>query len=268
MSNNPLVSIIMSTYNNEKTIGECISSILNQTYTHWEFLICNDCSTDDTSRILNNLAKRDKRIKIFSNKANLGLARNLNKCIKYSEGKYIARMDADDISLPTRLEKQIDFLEKNPDIDILGTSMIINDGKTNLGIRKNTKELTRFSFLKGSPFFHPTIVIKRKVLEELGGYSTKVYRTEDLDLWFRLYQKGYTGANLDEALYVYQESLSDLKKRNMKAAISATKVFFNGFNKINIPIHKRLIAFKPIFSCILPNTFVNNYHMKKLTRKE
>lgn len=268
MQNTPLVSIIMSTYNNEETIANCIVSILNQTYTHWEFLICNDCSNDNTYRILNNFAKIDKRIKIFNNNKNYGLAMNLNKCMRLSKGKYIARMDADDTSLPTRLEKQIKFLEGHPNVDILGTSMIIKDGKENLGVRKNTKKLTCSSFLKGSPFFHPTIIIKKDVLKKLGGYNTKVYRAEDLDLWFRLYKNGYKGANLDEALYVYHESLIDLKKRNMKAAISATRVFLNGFSDIKIPVHKRIAAFKPMISCILPNSAINNYHMKKLIRKE
>ncbi len=118
---NPLVSVLIPCYNVEKFVEESVNSILNQTYTHIEVIAINDCSTDRTGEILYSLAKEDPRITVISNEENLKLIKTLNKGIKLCSGEYIARMDSDDIALPTRIEKEVDFLEKNKDHDIVST---------------------------------------------------------------------------------------------------------------------------------------------------
>ena len=113
--NNPLVSVIIPCYNAEKYVEEAVRSIMTQTYKNIEILVTEDCSTDNTLKILKNLEKEDSRIKVIQNKKNLKIVKSLNNMINIAQGKYIARMDADDISLPERIEKQVRFMEENPE---------------------------------------------------------------------------------------------------------------------------------------------------------
>lgn len=262
----PLVSIAMGVYNSSKTLENAIDSIVNQTYDNWEFIICDDCSTDNTYSILKRYAQYDHRFKILHNKKNMGLAAGLNRCLSVANGKYFARMDDDDISLPDRLSVEVKYLEAHPACDIVGTNIIVTDDQKDLGVRQNSYQLTAEAFLKGSPFFHPTIVMKTEVLQNLGGYNTHVYRTEDLELWFRLYENGYHGENLNLSLYKYHESIADYKKRNLKGGISAFQVLWKGYKKIGIPLYKRWRAIKPIISSILPHELMYKYHTYTLKR--
>lgn len=262
----PLVSIAMGVYNSSETLKNAIDSMINQTYDNWEFIICDDCSTDNTYSILKEYARRDQRFKILHNQNNMGLAAGLNRCLSVAKGKYFARMDDDDVSLPDRLSTEVEYLETHPTCDIVGTNIIVMNNQKNLGIRRNSSKLTAKAFLKGSPFFHPTIVMKTEVLKKLGGYNTQVYRTEDLELWFRLYESGYHGENLNCALYKYHESITDYKKRSLKGGISAFRVFWMGYKKIGIPSYKRWRAIRPIISSVLPHEIMYKYHMRALKK--
>ncbi len=264
----PLVSIVMGVYNEEKTIRLCLNSILNQTYTNWEFIICNDCSTDATLAILKEYHKRDSRFIIINNKQNLKLAASLNRCLKIAKGKYIARMDADDESLPDRLSKQVTFLEKHPRIDCVGCNRIIFDENGDIGIRKSVEYPNKKTILKDSPFAHPTILMKKTVYDLLGGYNPSVVRAQDLELWFRFYEYGFSGYNMQEVLYRYHESEKDLKKRTIKTGIQASSILLRGYKRINVPIYQRIWAIKPIISVIVPDKLLNIYHHKMLGDKQ
>ena len=124
----------MGVYNAEKTIKRCIDSILNQTYENWEFIICNDGSSDGTLNILNEYQKTDSRIKVISIKSNKILAASLIMRLNFAKGKYIAIMDADDESLPQRLEVEVDFLEGHEQVDLVGCNRIIFDEQGEYGI--------------------------------------------------------------------------------------------------------------------------------------
>ncbi|MDD4353774.1 MAG: glycosyltransferase family A protein, partial [Candidatus Nanoarchaeia archaeon] len=126
---NHRISVIMSAYNTERYIAEAIESILNQTFKDFEFIIIDDGSTDDSLKIIKRYVKKDRRIKLIHNKKNIGLTKSLNKGLKIAKGQYIARMDADDISLPQRFQIQYDFLEKNKDIFLIGTTAFLIDDK-------------------------------------------------------------------------------------------------------------------------------------------
>ena len=117
----PEISVIMSVFNGEKYFSEAIESILNQTFTNFEFLVIDDCSKDDSFNILNTYAEKDSRIRLFRNNKNQGLANSLNILVKKTKGKLVARMDADDISLPDRLEKQYKYCMNDPKLAICGT---------------------------------------------------------------------------------------------------------------------------------------------------
>ena len=204
----PKVSVIMSVYNGEKHLREAIDSILNQTLKDFEFIIVNDGSTDRTSEILQSY--HDSRIKITSNKENIGLTKSLNKALKLAKGEYIARQDADDISLPERLEREVSFLDKNKDVGLLGSSWhtINTDGKKT-GISKSTSGRHAVHFM-----CHGTTLIRKNCLEEIGLYREIFGYAQDYDLWLRIADK-FEVRNISKPLYklrVYRNSISLSKK--------------------------------------------------------
>ena len=187
----PLVTVLMSTYNNEKTVSRAIDSILNQTFTDYEFLIINDASKDRTERVIKRFS--DSRIRIISNKKNLGLTRSLNKGLKEAKGKYLARIDADDISLPKRLEKQVNFLQNNPDFILIGTSFNIINKKGKI-IKKvefnlNPEELY-YDLIFQNMFAHSSVLFKLEDVIKLGEYSERLKYAQDYDLWCKLSKIG------------------------------------------------------------------------------
>ena len=159
------VSIIMATFNCQNTLKKCVDSILNQTYTDWEFIICDDCSTDQTPDILADYARKDSRIIIICNEVNSRLAASLNNCLSVARGEYIARMDADDVCVPHRLGTQVEFLETHKKFACVGSDRIIFDEQGDRGIRKST-EYPDINILRhGAPFAHPTIMMKKTVFD-------------------------------------------------------------------------------------------------------
>tara|TARA_B110000008_G_C16744789_1_gene474136 strand:+ start:19 stop:771 length:753 start_codon:yes stop_codon:yes gene_type:complete len=184
----PKISVVMSAFNEENNIKNAILSIQNQTFKDWELIIVNDGSSDKTLDIIIKFSKLDNRIIVINNYENIGLAKSLNKAIYESNGQYIARMDADDFSLPKRLSIQLDFMEKNQDISVLGTGAIYIeiDGKkiSDVTFPENHNDIVK-SLLKSSPLLHPSVLIRRTFLDMLGGYDESYYRGQDYDLWLR-----------------------------------------------------------------------------------
>ncbi len=220
---NPLVTVLMPVYNGEKYLREAIESILNQTFTDFEFLIINDGSTDNTKEII--LSYNDKRIRYIENETNIKLIDTLNKGIKLAKGKYIARMDCDDISLPKRLEKQVDFMERNPDITVCGTHLkTIGSGIASVWKTAETQEEIICNMLFNSPMNHPTVVFRKEELGDYLYYSKDYPHAEDYELWFRLSER-FKLANLDSAQYLYRIHSEQVTSKFDKIKIeSANKV--------------------------------------------
>ena len=182
------ISIVMAAYNGEVTIRHAIASIQGQSVEDWELIVVDDGSTDETVLIARSLAESDKRIVVIRNEKNLGLAVSLNKGIFHSHGEYIARMDADDVSLPDRLKLQIDYMDSNPDVAVLGGGAIYMDEKgIELGnvMMPETHEAIIAWMLRSSPFIHPAVMARRSFFEKTGGYNESLKRAQDYDLWFR-----------------------------------------------------------------------------------
>lgn len=202
----PEISVIMSVYNGEAYLKEAIESVINQTFKNWELVVINDCSTDSTGEILAGLASRDERIKVYTNEVNLKLPSSLNKAISLSCGKYIARMDADDICLPDRLEKQFEFMEKNSEVALSSCRfMTVKNGvyvSGGAGGRCDNEAL-RALLLVTNPILHPGVIAKAEVMKELG-YDTTLTCTEDLELWTRMAMKKYEMRILPECLLIYR----------------------------------------------------------------
>lgn len=215
---NPEISIIMSVYNGEKYLKYSIESILNQTYKNFEFIIIDDASTDSTLSIIRKYMKKDIKIVLIQNRKNIGLAASLNRGINIAKGKYIARQDADDISHYERLEKQFIYLDKNHQIDILGTynnyidinSCYIEDKKD----YPNEKEHITYLFCGKAIFAHGTAMMRSTLFLELGGYNENFYYAQDAELWCRCLKSKKEINILPEILYSFRLTINDnfLKK--------------------------------------------------------
>lgn len=183
------VTVLMSVYNDEKFLRGAIESILNQTFTNFEFLIINDASTDSTHAILQEYARKDSRVRVLNNENNMGLTVSLNNGLNSALGRYIARMDSDDISLKQRLERQVDFLDKHPEIGVLGSGAeIIDDNGNIVGkvIPTSSPSVIRWRLLFGNCMLHSTVMLRRDIVLQAGGYPSDCFIAQDYDLWSRL----------------------------------------------------------------------------------
>lgn len=256
----------MGAYNCENTISKCIESVISQAYENWEFIICDDCSKDNTLQVLTEYSQKDNRIKVLHNEKNLRLAASLNNCLKVAKGKYIARMDADDVCLPERLTKQVEFLDAHPEFAIVGSGVKVFDGENVTSIRIPTKEYpTKENVLYGPTFMHPTIMMRKEAYDALGGYtvSKRTTRGQDWDLWFRFYKENFKGYNLQEPLLLYHETVDDYKKRTLKAALATARTALYGYRLLNVSMWKYYLVLKPIISAIIPNRIMIKYHQHK-----
>ena len=200
------VSVIMSVYNGEAYLAEAIESIINQTFQNWELIVINDCSTDSTAQILADFAQKDARVKVHPNEVNLRLPTSLNKAISLCSGKYIARMDADDISLPGRLEKQYKFMEENPDVSLSSCRfMTVKNGVYASGGAggRCDSDAIKAMLLVANPILHPGVIAKAEVMKEFC-YDTTLTCTEDLELWTRLAMANHKMKILPECLLIYR----------------------------------------------------------------
>ena len=201
----PKVSVIMGVYNGANRLEKAVQSILNQSFNDFEFIICDDGSTDNSIEVLEKLARQDKRIILLSNKTNLGLAKSLNNCLVISKGEYIARMDDDDFSHKNRFVKQVEFLDTHPEITIIGTSRNMYDANGIWGESVSEGERNKADIYLGKTFAHPSTMYRRSAIVDVNGYTSgeETERTEDYDLWCKLYDKGYIGYNLADVLIDY-----------------------------------------------------------------
>ncbi|OQY14044.1 MAG: hypothetical protein B6I30_01800 [Desulfobacteraceae bacterium 4572_187] len=209
---NPKISVVMSVYNGKKHLKEAVESVLCQSCQDFEFIIVNDASTDKTNEILESFD--DPRIKIIKNTENMGLTKSLNIGIKAAKGKYIARMDADDISLPHRFEIQVEYLERNPECAVAGSSYYQIDDKGTICsfIEVLTNDPDIKEGLKTQNWFgHGSVMMKKDAFLKAGGYNEKYKFAQDYDLWLRLAAE-HRLANIKEPLYCWRVSSSNISK--------------------------------------------------------
>jgi glycosyltransferase involved in cell wall biosynthesis len=217
---NVKVSVLIPVYNTERHIGESIESIICQSYQNFELIICDDCSTDKSFEIASQYALRDARIKVFRNEKNLGIASNRNRLVALAQGEYIVWQDADDVSLPNRIESQLDFLERNPDVAIVGGYLqFFGDGRES-SVRKYASDdrSLRNSIFRYAPVAQPAAMIRKRCILEVGEYNPKYPYSEDLDMSFRLGSR-FRFANLPAVLIKYRqhgESATFAKLRRME----------------------------------------------------
>lgn len=199
-----LVSVIIPVYNVGKYVEEAIVSIQEQTYSNIEIIVIDDCSTDNTFDIVNNLAKQDHRIRLYRNSENLKIVKTLNRALSLANGEYIARMDGDDISCPDRIERKVNFLEKNVSFDLVGCSIKAIDIYGNVigqTIYYSNQELLKKISKYVTPVSH-IWVSKRSLYDSLGGYR-EIPGVEDYDFLLRVTASGFAYTNLEDYFGYY-----------------------------------------------------------------
>lgn len=198
----PKVSVLMPVYNVQEYVAEAIDSILNQTLSDFELIILDDCSTDNTVKIVSSYS--DCRIILHCNNVNVGIANNLNIGLQMAKGKYIARMDGDDMSLPERLRVQTDFLDQHPEIDLCSCALEMFGHDTQVWIRENDPEQIKITMLFYSPILHaPSVFRRNQFLAYKLFYNQEFFPAEDYDLWSRaVFHCKMT--NLPDRLYLYR----------------------------------------------------------------
>lgn len=258
----PKVSVIMGVYNGFKRMDRSILSIMNQKFIDWEYIICDDGSTDGSYEKLLSYAKEDSRIIILKNPQNAGLEKALNNCLSIAKGEYIARMDDDDYSHPDRLEKEFDFLEKHPEYDIVATGRNMVDESGFWGQDTFKGERSAIDVFRGLMFAHPTVMIRKLAYDKVGGYSTYsgIKREEDTDLWCKMYSAGFKGYITGEILLDYFESRSSMTRRKFKHRFAETRIKLKYRKDLGVPFYMIPLAFKPILVGMLPKSLIKKYH--------
>lgn len=261
-----LISILMSVYNCETTLAAAMDSILGQTLTDFEFIVCDDGSQDRTWEILCEYEKKDPRVRIFQNGRNEGLGTSLNRCLHLAKGRYIARQDADDISNPERLEKTLAYLQKE-DAPYVGCGVYVFDDSGVWSQRMFPEQIDKHIIAQKNPFFHPTMLFKREVLEQAGGYRVvaQTRRTEDYDLVMRLAGQNVIGRNLQEYLYYVNEPFQAYRRHTPKTRWYEVQVRLHGLREMRSPPQDYIYAAKPIIMCMVPRRLLR--YVKQLQWK-
>lgn len=263
----PAISVIMSIYNQKcpERLNKAVMSILHQSFTDFEFIIYDDGSDKEVTDRLRQYAKLDDRVLFISNPVNHGLAYSLNTCIDVASGKYLARMDDDDISSVNRLQIQYDFMEKHPEIAFSGCNAMLIDEKGIWGYRKMPEFPDEKHFLKFSPFIHPTVIVRREVFEQGNTYnhSKDYWRCEDYELFMRLWKLGFKGQNLQEELFYYREERASYAKRKLRYRMDEMKLRYRNFKELGIlfPLGW-LYALRPVAAAMIPSNMI--WKVKKL----
>ena len=251
----------MGIYNCATTLPDALDSLLAQTFQEFKVIMCDDGSRDNTYEVAQSYVNKfPEKFVLIKNDKNLGLNQTLNNCLELADTEYIARMDGDDLSLPDRFEKEINFLDSNPEYAIVSGPMIYFDENGEFRRGKGNSEVTKKNFIKGSPFCHAPCMVRKIAYDKVEGYTVdpKLLRVEDYHLWFKMYAAGYKGYNLKEPVYAMRDDRNAKLRRTWQNRLNEKFVRSIGYKMIGIPWYLRLYRFRPIIIGLLPN-FIYNY---------
>lgn len=256
------ISVLMGIYNCASTLIEALDSLYAQTYQDFKIILCDDGSHDNTYDIAKEYAEIHDNIVLLSNGENKGLNYTLNHCLEYADTEYCARMDGDDISLPTRFEKEINFLDMHPEYAIVSCPMIYFDQDGDFRIGQEEGEPTKNSYIKETPFCHAPCMVRTEAYKKVGGYSVspQLLRVEDYHLWFKMYAAGYRGFNIPECLYKMRDDRNAVKRRTWLARKNEMYVKYLGAKMLNIPLRYRIFIIKPLVVYMIPKWLYNILH--------
>ncbi|MCC8150393.1 MAG: glycosyltransferase [Lachnospiraceae bacterium] len=261
------VSIIMGIYNCASTLPEAIDSILEQTYTDWKMIMCDDASTDNTYSMAESYVNRfPEKLILIKNQQNMGLNYTLNHCLKYVEGEYVARMDGDDVSLPERLEKEVRFLDAHPEYAIVSMPMHYFDEDGIFMTGSGSGEPIVKNMVKGTPFCHAPCMVRREAYETVDGYSVdkKLLRVEDWHLWIKMYAAGYKGYVLSEPLYMMRDDREAIRRRKFKYQINQFRVACFTVKDLRLSPVNYVFTVRPLIVGLMPRPVYIIMHRKRL----
>lgn len=258
------VVVVMGIYNCASTLAEALDSLYAQTYQDFNIILCEDGSTDDTYDVAKGYADKYDNIILLRNEKNMGLNYTLNRCIEHADTEYCARMDGDDISLPTRFEKEIDFLDKHPEYAVVSSPMIYFDDQGEFRRGNGKGEVSAKDFINGSPVCHAPCMVRTKVLKDVGGYSvdSRLLRVEDYHLWCKVFAAGHKLYMLDECLYMMRDDRDAYNRRTFRARLNEAYVRHIGYRMIGLPVYYQLFVLRPILVGLLPKWIYNRLHKR------
>lgn len=262
----PLVSIIMGIYNCAGTLSESIDSILAQTFENWELILCDDGSVDNTFAVAQGCADRHpERIRLLKNEKNLGLNLTLNRCLGEAKGEYVARQDGDDLSLPHRLQTEVDFLDTHPEYAFVSSAMIHFDETGDWGRDKVIEAPEKKDFVAKNPFFHAPCMVRRQAYQLVGGYDTGTLflRKEDYHLWCRMYAKGLKGYNLSEPLYKMRDDMNAISRRTLWYRIVGVAAEFRCYQILKLPLRYYVMIPRSLLIGLLPTPLYKRLHKNR-----
>ena len=259
------LSVLICIYHKDNPLWlrKALKSLFNQSKKADEIILIID---GDINKLLEEVVEEFKiilPIKVFRNKNNMGLAHSLNKGLLSCKNELVARVDADDIVLPTRFETQVNYMRINPNTVVLGGSIFIIDNDDNI-ISKRSYPLNCESIKRGmwkNSIAHGTVIYRRSVILKEGAYDPKLRRGQDYELWFRLLFKNYVIENLDTVLCYWRTEPNDFFKSSLSQKLQQVKIGFQGTRRLGLPIWKQLICITPIIPYFLP-TFFSRFYMK------
>lgn len=238
----PVVSILTAVHNDDKFLASAAASVLAQTYTDFEWIIVDDGSADLTPYILKTLAEQDDRISVITNTQNFGLTKSLNIGLAHCRGSYVARMDADDIALPNRLQKQLDFLERNPNVAACGSlGVYIDEAEKEIGPKDlpTTYETIKNKFLWNNQFIHSSLFFRKDILDNMGGYNEAFKTAQDYELMMRI-AAAYPVVNLSDRLIKWRVRRGSISWKSKRQEIDGIRVRWRAIMQFGYPKMKGL----------------------------
>lgn len=264
----PVISIISGIYNCADTLEEAISSILAQSFTDWEWILCDDASVDQTYDIAAKYKEQyPEKFILLRNDQNRGLNYTLNRCLEHASGKYIARMDGDDICSPERFAEEVSFLENHSDFAIVSTDMEFFDETGVWGNICHPEYPQNRDFLHGSPFCHAPCMVRKEAYDAVGGYSVEKWllRVEDYHLWIKLYRQGFRGKNIHLPLYQMRDDRNAYARRKFRYRLNEAYVRLLVVRELGLPFYTAAFALRPILIGLLPKKLYDLLHKKNLS---
>lgn len=264
------ISVLMGIYNCAPTLPEALDSLLAQTYQGFKVIMCDDGSKDDTYEVAKSYADRYENFILIRNPKNMGLNYTLNHCLEYADTEYVARMDGDDLSLPTRFEKEINFLDAHPEYAVVSAPMIYFDEEGEFG-RGSVKEgeAPKETLNYGAPFCHAPCMARTHVFNEVGGYSVhpRLLRVEDYHLWMKIYAAGYKGYNLGEHLYAMRDDRNAVARRTVSARMNGIYAHWLAYKTLDLNFVSFLkYALGNIIRAYAPKCIYDYFHHRNVNK--
>ena len=258
------ISVLMGIYNCASTLPEALDSLYAQTFQDFKIILCEDGSKDDTYEVAKKYADGHDNMVLVRNEKNMGLNYTLNRCLEYADTEYCSRMDGDDISLPTRFEKEIKFLDEHPEYAIVSCPMIYFDENGDFRTGNAMEKPQPVDFVKGSPICHAPCMVRTEAYKKVGGYSVdpKLLRVEDYYLWMKMYAAGYKAYNLQEPLYKMRDDQNAYNRRGWKGRKNEIHVRLIGYRMLGLPRYYQLYALRPLVAFLTPRWLYNIIHRK------